>query len=180
MKEWHLKRMVLTALMAAMTMVATMSIKIPSPTGGYIHPGDSIVILSGIVLGPVYGSLAAGIGSMFADIFSGYAGFAIATLVIKGLAALLSSFIYYQICKRSTKSVVRTISVIVGGLFASVVVTGGYFVFEAYFLGLGVLPAAAGIGYNLIQNGFGIAISVFLLPVLLRVPVVKEFMVRIV
>lgn len=41
----------MTALFAALACVATMSIRIPTPgTGGYIHPGDAIVILSGVVL----------------------------------------------------------------------------------------------------------------------------------
>ena len=48
-----LKKIVLTALFAALSCVATMSIKLPTPgTGGYIHPGDAMVILSGVVLGP--------------------------------------------------------------------------------------------------------------------------------
>ena len=49
----NLKKIVMTALFAALACVATMSIRIPTPgTGGYIHPGDAIVILSGVVLGP--------------------------------------------------------------------------------------------------------------------------------
>ena len=43
----NLKKIVMTALFAALACVATMSIRIPTPgTGGYIHPGDAIVILS--------------------------------------------------------------------------------------------------------------------------------------
>ena len=62
------KKLVVTALMAALTCIATMIIKIPTPTFGYIHLGDGFVLLSGIILGPVSGAFAAGIGSMFADI----------------------------------------------------------------------------------------------------------------
>lgn len=63
----------MTALFAALACVATMSIRIPTPgTGGYIHPGDAIVILSGVVLGPGYGFLAAGIGSALSDLIGGY------------------------------------------------------------------------------------------------------------
>ena len=59
----NLKKIIMTALFAALACVATMSIRIPTPgTGGYIHPGDAIVILAGIILGPVYGMLAGGIG----------------------------------------------------------------------------------------------------------------------
>ena len=57
----NLKKIIMTALYAALACVATMSIRIPTPgTGGYIHPGDAIVILAGIILGPVYGMLAGG------------------------------------------------------------------------------------------------------------------------
>ncbi len=60
--------------MAALTCIATMIIHIPTPGLGYIHFGDGMVLLSGILLGPLYGSLSAGIGSMLADVFSGYMG----------------------------------------------------------------------------------------------------------
>ena len=69
----NLKKIVMTALFAALSCVATMSIHIPTPgTGGYIHPGDAVVILSGVILGPVYGLLAGGIGSAMADLIGGY------------------------------------------------------------------------------------------------------------
>lgn len=61
----NLKRLVLAALFAALACVATMSIRIPTlGTNGYIHPGDVIVILSGVILGPVWGFLAGGISGL--------------------------------------------------------------------------------------------------------------------
>ena len=68
--EKSTKKLVIAALMAAFTCIATMIIKIPTPTFGYIHLGDGLVLLCGIVSGPVTGAFAAGIGSMFSDIFS--------------------------------------------------------------------------------------------------------------
>ena len=57
----------------ALVCTATMVIRIPTPgTNGYIHPGDALVILSGIFLGPVQGLLAAGSGSALADFRGGY------------------------------------------------------------------------------------------------------------
>ena len=70
-KNMKTKKLIFAALFAALTCVATMIIKVPTPTMGYIHPGDSIVLLSGFLLGPLYGGLAAGIGSMFSDLFGG-------------------------------------------------------------------------------------------------------------
>ena len=87
------KKMVTAALLAAFTCIATMIIKIPTPTFGYIHLGDGLVLLCGIILGPGIGALAAGIGSMFADIFSGYMTWAPATLIIKALTACIAGFL---------------------------------------------------------------------------------------
>ena len=58
------KTVVMTALLAAVACVATLVIRLPSPTGGYLNPGDAVVLLSAYLLGPVYGAVASGIGSM--------------------------------------------------------------------------------------------------------------------
>lgn len=90
------KKLVIGALLAAFTTIATMIIKFPTPTFGYIHLGDSLVLLCGIILGPIGGALSAGIGSMFADIFSGYVSYAPATLIIKALTAMIAGFIFHK------------------------------------------------------------------------------------
>ena len=82
------KKWVVSALFAALTCICTMIIKIPTPTGGYIHPGDGMVLLCGIILGPGMGALAAGIGSMLSDLFSGYMVWVPATFIIKALTAM--------------------------------------------------------------------------------------------
>ena len=79
-----------------MTCVATMIIKIPTPTFGYIHPGDGFVLLCGVVLGPLPGALAAGIGSMFSDIFSGYVTWAPATFIIKALTGGIAGLLFHH------------------------------------------------------------------------------------
>ncbi len=43
MKDNTTKKLILAALLAALTCVATMIIKIPTPLGGYIHAGDVMV-----------------------------------------------------------------------------------------------------------------------------------------
>lgn len=91
------KSLAVTALMAAFTCIATMSIRIPTPTLGYIHPGDCLVLLCGVILGPVAGFLAAGLGSMFADLLSGYMIYAIPTLIIKGVTAIIASLLFCRL-----------------------------------------------------------------------------------
>ena len=67
------KKIVMAALIAALACMATMLIKIPSPLKGYINLGDCVVLLAGWILSPIYGFLAAGLGTALADVFSGYA-----------------------------------------------------------------------------------------------------------
>lgn len=69
----NLKKLVLAAMFAALSCVATMVIQIPSPMSGYVNLGDCFVLLGGVVLGPVWGFLAGGVGSMLADVILGYA-----------------------------------------------------------------------------------------------------------
>lgn len=106
------KKLVIGALMAALTCIATMIIKIPTPTLGYIHLGDGLVLLCGIVLGPLGGALSAGIGSMFADIFSGYASWAPATLIIKALTAFVAGFLFHRMQHRFNGNGAKYLSII--------------------------------------------------------------------
>ena len=69
------KTLVMASLLAALCCVATMVIRIPSPTGGYMNLGDTVVILSAYLLGPAWGSAASGLGSALADLFSGYTAY---------------------------------------------------------------------------------------------------------
>lgn len=182
-------KIVITALMAALTCIATMVIKLPAPTGGYIHLGDGLVLLSGIILGPIYGGLAAGIGSMFADLFSGYAGYAVATFIIKAVAAVVGGIIYRVISiafnkgkrlesKDNQPSYIRItdkiIPLIIAGICLGVIVTGGYFYFEGYILGLGAGGAITGVPFNIAQNIFGIIVAVLLMPVLNKIPIISN------
>ena len=165
----NVKKLVMTALFAALACVATMSIRIPTPgTNGYIHPGDAVVILSGIILGPIYGFLAGGIGSAMADLLGGYFIYVPITLIIKGLIALISGIIYQRFGK-TKKS--RYICVVLGGITDIVLVAGGYFICEFFMYGAG---AAASIPANLIQGAGGLIISLVLYPILIAVPDIKQ------
>lgn len=162
----NVKKLVLAALFAALACVATMSIRIPTPgTGGYIHPGDAVVILCGIFLGPVTGGLAAGIGSCMADVLGGYFVYAPITLVIKGLVALCAGLIYRKL---NTSSKSRYAGVILSGVAAIVIVAGGYFLCEIPLYS--VAGAAASVPANLIQGVSGLVISIILYPILYAIP----------
>lgn len=165
----NLKKLILAALFAALSCVATMSIRIPTPgTGGYIHPGDAIVILSGVILGPVWGFLAGGIGSALSDLIGGYFIYVPITFVIKGLVALAAGLLYQKVGKNQKS---RYIAVIFGGVADIILVAGGYFVCEFFIYGAG---AAASIPANIIQGVGGLVISCILYPILISIPNVRQ------
>ena len=165
----NLKKLILAALFAALSCVATMSIRIPTPgTGGYIHPGDAIVILSGVILGPVWGFLAGGIGSALSDLIGGYFIYVPITFVIKGLVALAAGLLYQKVGKNQKS---RYIAVILGGVADIILVAGGYFVCEFLIYGAG---AAASIPANIIQGVGGLVISCILYPILISIPNVRQ------
>lgn len=95
-KELSLTRkLTLTALISALVTVSTMIIQIPIPSG-YIHGGDTIIIFAAVFFGPFYGAVAAGIGSMLADILTGYAIWAFPTLIVKTIMAFIIGKLAYQ------------------------------------------------------------------------------------
>lgn len=185
--EKSTKKLVIAALMAAFTCIATMIIKIPTPTFGYIHLGDGLVLLCGIVSGPVIGAFAAGIGSMFSDIFSGYASWAPATLIIKALTAGIAGLLFHKAVRRKESARTRSVSVILSGLVGEAIMVIGYFLYEAGLaafasggfttaaLAAGITSSAAGIPFNIVQGVVGIIISLVLLPVLLKISGIREW-----
>lgn len=164
MKDNNIKKLTMAALFAALTCVATMIIKIPTPgTGGYIHLGDAFVVLSGIFLGPVYGGLAAGIGSALSDLLGGYFQYVPVTFIVKGIIAVVVYYVYHKLTKAIKLPVVKCI---ISGIFSTLLVALGYFAFEIFMYGIG---AAASIPANLVQGLSGLIISSILLPVLLKI-----------
>ena len=71
MKNDRLKSMIVVGLMAALVFIFTyIRIDIPTPLGKtMIHLGNVMCLLAALLFGPLKGGLAAGIGSMFFDMF---------------------------------------------------------------------------------------------------------------
>lgn len=157
-----IKKIVLASLLAALVAVATMVIKIPSPMKGYLNLGDCAVLLAGWMLSPVYGFLAAGLGSAIADLILGYGTYAPATFLIKGSMALIAFFVL-----RLMRRVIGKLpSRIIGAVLAEIVMVMGYFVFEGFLYGFA--PSAVNIPANAMQGIAGIVIGVSLIQVLER------------
>lgn len=153
------QKIVMAALLAALCCVATMLIRIPSPFRGYINLGDCIVLLSGFLLPPVYGFLAAGIGSALADLFAGYVVYAPVTFVIKGIMALVA---YFGV-KLLSKKLPDLPSKILAGIVAELIMVAGYFVFEGCLYGF--IPSAVNILPNAAQGAVSLILGIFLVKI---------------
>lgn len=160
MNDKKLRKLVMSALLAALTCVATLLIQIPSPMQGYVNLGDCFVLLSGWLLGSVYGAAAGGIGSMLADLISGYAFYAPGTLVIKGAMAAVAALVLRALGGQKK-------SYVVGGLLAECWMVLGYFLYAALIFGEG-LAAALSIPGNVVQGVIGLVAGLALVAMLTR------------
>ncbi|MBQ6931009.1 MAG: ECF transporter S component, partial [Clostridia bacterium] len=108
----------------------------------------------------LYGFLAAGIGSAIADVFSGYAVYAPATLLIKGLMALSAFYIHRILCKRINSPISRLIS----GLIAELIMVLGYYVFEGFMYGF--TASLVNVPANAVQGAAGLILGFVLVKIL--------------
>lgn len=81
-KQLSVQKLCISALMTAVVCATTAAVQIPIPLG-YMHLGNVAILIAGICFGPVVGALAGGIGSALADLLTGFAVWAVPTLVIK-------------------------------------------------------------------------------------------------
>lgn len=163
MNSKQIRKTVLTGLFAALACVSTLIIHIPTVTKGYVNLGDCIVNISAWVLGPAYGAAASGIGSALADIISGYAVYAPATLVIKALMAAVSAVVFFAVRKRKRGA----FACVAASLAAEVIMCLGYFAFEGV-LYHSFAAAALGISANIAQGAMGMIASTALYEVLVK------------
>lgn len=171
-KELLLKLCV-SGMFAALVCVATIIIRVPTPYGGYWHFGDCFVLIAAWVLGPWYGGAAAGIGSMFADLFAGVAYYMPGTFVIKGAMAVLAAFTARAFLKK--KDSLGLFGYIAGGIDAEALMIGGYFVYKWFLLGRGYAAAAASVPTNFLQGAFGLVAGVVIMQAISKTPVLKKF-----
>ena len=190
----NLRKLILAALLAALTTATTMVVRIPTPTMGYIHPGDAMVLLCGLLLGPVTGGLAAGIGSALSDFFAGYLTYVPGTFLIKALTALIAAHLSVWLTSVSRhaqesahqgsglinahrKNVIG--AVICGGVIGETFMVFGYFIYKILLIGLAagsgftsavlssaIVSSAAGIPFNIVQGITGVTLAAILYPIL--------------
>ena len=144
MKKTAIYRLVLSGLMVAVITAVTY-FPVPVPIAhGYVNLGDAFVILAGVVLGPAYGFMAAGVGSALADVLVGFANYAPATFIIKGLMALVVCYV-----AGSRNSAHRLFRTTMATVLSEVIMVTGYLAFELMLYGVGAIASVPG---NCIQG----------------------------
>ncbi len=156
-------KMALAGMMAALAFVGPYALHFPYLTGT-IHAGDGFVFLSGILLGPLWGGIAAALGMAGFDIFSGYAIWAPYTFLIKLVMAVLVGFaskgLKEEVIKKSS-----WVKLVLMQIIAAIWMIAGYYVAEALIFSNWVTPINS-VFMNLLQVGFGVVTSLFVFTIL--------------
>jgi uncharacterized membrane protein len=99
--EKELKKMVLAALLVAMTFVSfQLTVQVPLGVNTvYLYLGHGFIFLAGMLLGPVYGGAVGALGLSLGDLFAGKVVSAIPTILasflIGWLAGILSTKVFH-------------------------------------------------------------------------------------
>jgi uncharacterized membrane protein len=116
----------IAALMTALVAVLTAAFQIYVPfTQGYFNLGEVGVFITAILFGPIIGAVAGGVGSMMADIATGYVHYALATLVIKGAEGFIVGYLSWIFRGRFSSNQLRYLGIGLGfGLAACLIIIG--------------------------------------------------------
>lgn len=147
-----------TAVMTAVVFVLTRLVQIPTPIQGFVHLGDAAIYFAAFAFGPWVGAVAGGLGTALADLNSGFAQWAIFSLLIHGLQGFLAGVITQRV--RGLAGLV--LATVVGG----VVLVVGYLGAGTILLGFGA--AATEIPANILQALAGGLIGIPLYLLVLR------------
>lgn len=163
------RKIVFVALMAALTVVGSaLRIQLPVAIGSTtaFHLGNIFCALSGILLGPWLGGLAAGLGSFLYDIMSNYISECWITFLTKGAYGLVAGLIAWG----STKNwnyVKALIATVAGALtYAVLYLAKSYFYNGLLVHGYTSSAALADVVAKLPATTFNAVVAIVFAPVL--------------
>lgn len=117
-------RIIFIGLMAAIACISNY-FSIPFMTSRF-HIGNAVCVLCGLLLGPVSGFLAAGIGNGLFDIVGGYGLEFIITFINKGAIALVTGLIAYKTTRKDKLSAADNARVILACVLGALTYTALY------------------------------------------------------
>ena len=178
----RIKKLVFTAIFAALTYVVFtyLSIRIPTPGGGQtsVHLGNAFVVLGALLLGGLYGGIGGAIGLTLADLLDPvYLTEAPITFVIKFLIGLIVGLIAHRAGHITTESSSRRVLLwVILATLAGLAFNAVFDPLLRYFykiLVLGKTAAEVSFAINLIVtliNSVVSAVVVIILYMALRIP----------
>jgi uncharacterized membrane protein len=119
---------VFTAFVAAATMA--FSAYVPA-TKGYFNVGEIMVYTTALLMGPIVGAFAGGVGAALADLGLGYAYFAPGTLVIKAAEGFIVGYVGRRAIAGLSRSVWRVMTLVAGLLLGAIV----WWIGKSYYTG---------------------------------------------
>ena len=165
--QWNntTQELVVTALMIALTYVATWLINIRLPlvgSGGLVHLGNVPLFVAAMLFGKKTGALAGGIGMGLFDLLSGWTAWAPFTLVIVGLMGFETGW-FAEKSPLPNRYLNDFVSIVIALLIK---ITGYYFaeviLYQNWVSPFGSVPG------NILQVGTAAVIVFAILPVLRR------------
>lgn len=131
-KNIRLRKLMQTALMAALCYVSFTTLQIKIPIGGdatSLHIGNAFCVLAALLLGGLYGGLAGAVGMTIADVFDPvYFTGAPKTFILKLCIGLITGFVAHKIAKISESHD------------------------KKYILKWSIIASACGLGFNVIAD----------------------------
>ena len=182
--EW-VRKLVFTAIFAALTYVVFAFLSIPVPTPGgkvQIHLGNAFLVLGVLLLGPIYGSLGGALGLTIADLIDPvYITEAPITFVIKFTMGVLVGILAHKLGHISTTNDNKKattwvlISTICGLLFNTIFDPLLRYFYKMWILGKPAAEVTFAINFGVtLLNSIGSAIIVVALYLALRAPLKKN------
>ena len=138
MKKLTTKKLAYIGLFTALVFVSNyLQIPFVTPFGNTrFHLGNVLCLLSGLILGPGFGGLAAGLGSALFDLFDPvYITSAPTTFINKFLLAAVAGWVFYKSKDEAKKSRI-VLGSILGQLTYIILYLGKTFIKNFYILGL--------------------------------------------
>ena len=170
-KHSKISELTLTAVITAMVFIAGNIIKIPT-FGGFVHLGDCMVLIAGVVLGKRKGAIAAALGMALVDIYSGYIIWAPFTFIIKGVMAYIVGAILEKEEKKAfklylTSFIVASIFMVIGYFVAGAIIAG-FFTREVNGIIAAMAYSIKDVLGNILQVSVGVIIAIPLSKILLE------------
>ena len=163
------KKIVMVALMAALTVAGSaLRIKVPSANVGTnaIHLGNIMCALSGILLGPWLGGLAAGLGSAIYDMFDPmYIAEAWLTFLMKGAYGLAAGLIAHSGSKKWEYGK-ATVATVAGAVLYAVLYLGKSYLKGVYVKGLTATASMLALAEKILPTSFNAVVAIVFAPLL--------------